>query len=126
MHEFGTTTEQLAEIAVTTRRHAGLNPSAKFREPITVEDVLASRIVSSPLHLLDCCIITDGGGAVVVTSASARAICASGRCVILGGAEALRHTEAGQARPDRHGGAPVGPARACQRAGIRTPTSTCA
>ena len=54
MHEFGTTPDQLAEIAVTIRRHASLNPSAKFRELITVDDVLSSRIVSSPLHLLDC------------------------------------------------------------------------
>ena len=69
MHEFGTRAEQLAEIAVTMRRHAGLNPAAKYRDPITVADVLASRVVSSPLHLLDCCIISDGGGAVVVTSA---------------------------------------------------------
>ncbi len=67
MHEFGTTSEQLAEIAVTMRRHAGLNPHAKYRNPITVEDVLASREISSPLHLLDCCIISDGGGAVVMT-----------------------------------------------------------
>src|SRR5205823_13576545 len=56
MHEYGTTGEQLAEIAVTMRRHAGLNPRAKYREPITVEDVLASRMISSPLHLLDCCV----------------------------------------------------------------------
>src|SRR6185503_9167639 len=70
MHEFGTTSEQLAEIAVTMRRHAGLNPQAKYREPITVEDVLASRVISSPLHLLDCCMISDGGGALVLTSAA--------------------------------------------------------
>ncbi len=69
MHEFGTTSEQLAEIAVTMRRHASMNPLAKFRDPITVEDVLTSRLVSSPLHLLDCCMISDGGGAIVVASA---------------------------------------------------------
>ena len=69
MHEYGTTSEQLAEIAVTMRLHASMNPAAKYRDPITVEDVLASRIISSPLHLLDCCIISDGGGALVITSA---------------------------------------------------------
>src|SRR5229473_137947 len=69
MHDYGTTSEQLAEIAVTMRLHASMNPAAKYREPITVEDVMASRIISSPLHLLDCCIISDGGGALVVTSA---------------------------------------------------------
>ena len=70
---FGTTSEQLAEIAVTMRHHASLNPAAKMRQPITVDDVLASRMISEPLHLLDCCIISDGGGAVVVTSRRAGA-----------------------------------------------------
>ncbi|MFZ0680273.1 MAG: hypothetical protein WAN07_21435, partial [Candidatus Binatus sp.] len=69
MHDYGTTSEQLAEIAVTMRLHASMNPAAKYRDPITVEDVLASRVISSPLHLLDCCIISDGGGALVITSA---------------------------------------------------------
>jgi len=96
MHEFGTTAEQLAEIAVTTRRHAGLNPAAKFREPITVDDVLASRIVSSPLHLLDCCIISDGGGAVVVTSAERARDLPKRPVRILGGAESLCHTSMGR------------------------------
>jgi acetyl-CoA C-acetyltransferase len=54
MHDYGTTPEQLAEIAVTMRLHASMNPVAKYRDPITVEDVLASRVISSPLHLLDC------------------------------------------------------------------------
>lgn len=68
MDTYGTTSEQLAEIAVTMRQHASLNPRAKMRNPITVNDVLDSRMISRPLHLLDCCIISDGGGAVVVTS----------------------------------------------------------
>src|SRR5947199_2911755 len=68
MHEFGTTSEQLAEIAVATRRWAQLNPRAIMRDPLTVDDVLASRMISWPLHLLDCCLVTDAGGAVVVTS----------------------------------------------------------
>src|SRR5207244_828277 len=80
MHEYGTSSAQLAEIAVTMRRHAGLNPSAKYREPITVEDVLASRMISSPLHLLDCCVISDGGGALVFSKAGeGGAVCADGR-----------------------------------------------
>jgi acetyl-CoA C-acetyltransferase len=66
MHTYGTTGAQLAEIAVACRRHAGLNPVALYRDPITVEDVRRSPMISSPLHLLDCCVITDGGGAVVV------------------------------------------------------------
>jgi acetyl-CoA C-acetyltransferase len=95
MHEFGTTPEQLAEIAVSTRRHASLNPAAKFRDLITVEDVLASRLVSSPLHLLDCCIISDGGGAVVVTSAERARDLRQPPVYVLGGSEAIRHTAAG-------------------------------
>jgi acetyl-CoA acetyltransferase len=69
MYEYGTTSEQLAEVAVSTRRWAALNPRALMREPIAVEDVLQSPMISSPLHRLDCCVMTDGGGAVVVTSA---------------------------------------------------------
>jgi acetyl-CoA C-acetyltransferase len=91
MHEYGTTSEQLAEIAVTMRRHAGLNPQAKYRDPITVEDVLASRVISSPLHLLDCCIISDGGGALVLTAVERARDLAQPPVVILGGAEAVQH-----------------------------------
>ncbi|HEY7201774.1 MAG TPA: acetyl-CoA acetyltransferase [Candidatus Dormibacteraeota bacterium] len=69
MHEYGTTSEQLAELAVATRRWATLNPKAFMRDPITVDDVLASRWIAEPLHLLDCCLVTDGGGAVVIVSA---------------------------------------------------------
>ena len=69
MHEYGTTHEQLAEIAVATRKWAAMNPKALYRDPLTVDDVLASRWVHYPFHLLDCCLVTDAGGAVVVTSA---------------------------------------------------------
>lgn len=69
MHEFGTTSEQLAAIAVACRKHASLNPSAVMHKPITVEDVVSSRMISSPLHLLDCCISSDGGCAWIVSSA---------------------------------------------------------
>jgi len=70
MAEFGTTSEQLAQIAVSTRDWAALNPRARYREPITVDDVLASPMQCSPLHLLDCCLVTDGAGAFVMTSAA--------------------------------------------------------
>jgi acetyl-CoA acetyltransferase len=69
MYEFGTTSEQLAQIAVSTRDWAALNPRARYQTPITVDDVLASPLQSSPLHLLDCCLVTDGAGAFVMTSA---------------------------------------------------------
>jgi acetyl-CoA C-acetyltransferase len=68
MHLYGTTPEQLAQVAVTFREHALANPQARMRKPITVQDVLASPLVASPLHRLDCCVVTDGGGAIVVTS----------------------------------------------------------
>lgn len=69
MHEFGTTRAQLAEIAVAARQWAALNPRAFAREPISVDDVLASRMISDPLSKLDCCLVTDGGAALVLTRA---------------------------------------------------------
>lgn len=98
MERYGTRPEELAEIAVATRRHASLNPHALLRDPITVEDVLASRVISDPLHLLDCCIITDGGGAVVVTSAERARDLAKPPVLVLGCGEAVRHQ--GSGRPD--------------------------
>jgi acetyl-CoA acetyltransferase len=75
MHEYGTTSEQLAEIAVATRAWAALNPRALHREPLTIDDVLASPWVAYPFHRLDCCLVTDAGGAVVLTTVSrARAL----------------------------------------------------
>ena len=69
MHEFGTTREQLAQVAVAARAWARLNPEAFMRDPLSVEDVLASRMVSDPLTVRDCCLVTDGGGAYVLVSA---------------------------------------------------------
>src|SRR5579885_2790236 len=96
MHEYGTTSEQLAEIAVTMRLHASMNPAAKYRDLITVEDVLASRIVSSPLHLLDCCMVSDGGGALVVTSAERARDLKKRPAYVLGAGETARHAARGQ------------------------------
>jgi len=69
MYEHGTTREQLAQVAVTARQWAALNPGALKPEPITVEEVIASPLVSDPLRRLDCCLVSNGGGAVVVTTA---------------------------------------------------------
>lgn len=96
MYEFGTTSEQLAEIAVVCRRHAGLNPRAKYRDPITIDDVLSSRMISSPLHLLDCCIISDGGGAIVLTSMERARDLPKPPVTILGHGEACMHTAMGK------------------------------
>jgi len=95
MHAYGTTSEQLAEIAVAMRHHASLNPQAKMRTPITADDVLASRMISEPLHLLDCCIISDGGGAVVVTSAERARDLPLAPVWLLGCGEAVCHQEVG-------------------------------
>ena len=69
MYRYGTTSEQLAEIAVAARKWASLNPLAAMRDPMSIEDVLASPMMSTPLHLRDCCLVSDGGGAVILTSA---------------------------------------------------------
>lgn len=69
MKQYGLTHEQLASVAVAQRKWAALNPRALMREPITVEDVLNSRLIAYPIHLLECCLVTDGGGALVIVSA---------------------------------------------------------
>jgi acetyl-CoA acetyltransferase len=68
MHQYGTTAEQMAEVAVTMRHHASLNPRAHKKELITVADVLKSRVVTSPLHVLDCALVSDGAAAFIVTT----------------------------------------------------------
>jgi acetyl-CoA acetyltransferase len=70
MHQYGTTREHLAEVAVAARQWAQLNPVAWEKKPLTVEDVLKARMVSHPLSVRDCCLVTDGGGAIVMTSAA--------------------------------------------------------
>ena len=69
MHEFGATREHLAEVAVAARKWAQLNPEAFSRDPLTIDDVLNARMVSDPLSKLDCCLVTDGGAAIVMTRA---------------------------------------------------------
>lgn len=69
MFEFGTTRRQLAEVAVAARQWAGLNPEAFMRDPLSIDDVLAARMVSDPLTVRDCCLVTDGGGAYVLVRA---------------------------------------------------------
>jgi acetyl-CoA C-acetyltransferase len=71
MHEYGTTSAQLAAIKVAASQHAQHNPRAMLPNPVTVEEVLESPMISDPLHRLDCCVISDGGGALVVVSPQA-------------------------------------------------------
>jgi acetyl-CoA acetyltransferase len=92
MHEFGTTAEQLAQVAVTARQHAVRNPKALRRDPITVDDVLTSPMVSSPLHALECSLLSNYGGAVVVTSVErAESLRKTRPVYILGMGEAYQH-----------------------------------
>ena len=69
MKQYGMTHEQLANVAVVQREWAGMNPRASYRDPITVHDVLNSRMIAYPFHLLECCLVTDGGGALILTKA---------------------------------------------------------
>jgi len=71
MHEFGSTEADFAELAVTMRKHAALHEGAQFRNPISVEDVMASRPIASPLKMLDCCPVSDGGCAFVISAEAA-------------------------------------------------------
>ena len=91
MAEFGVTSEQLAAIAVTHREHAARNPKAHMRAPITVDDVMNSRFIATPLHLLDCCLISDGGAAVVVSAADAAADLRQPRIDVLGTGQGHTH-----------------------------------
>jgi len=92
MYQYGTTSEQLAEIAVTMRAHAAHNPQAQYRDPMTVEDVLSSRLIADPLHMLDCCVISDGGAACVVTTAERAADGPQRPVRVLGAAHSITHS----------------------------------
>jgi acetyl-CoA C-acetyltransferase len=96
MAEYGTTAEQLAEIRVAAAHHAQYNEHAMYPEPVTVEDVIESRVVADPLHLLDCCVISDGGGAVIVVSEDVRSELDRECVAVLGHGEAVGHHDAGR------------------------------
>ena len=96
MHEYGTTREQLADVAVAAREWAKLNPKAFMRDDLSVEDVIGSRMVSSPLSILDCCLVTDGGGAALVTSAERARDLAKAPAYLLGAGEAHWHRNISQ------------------------------
>lgn len=96
MHEYGTTEEQMAEVAVTMRKHASLNPNAHKRDMISVSDVLKSPMITSPLKILDCALVSDGAAAAIVTSADrARDLRQKPAC-LLGQGYGLRHSYIGE------------------------------
>ena len=118
MHQYGTTHEQLAEIAVATRKWAMLNPKAMMREPLSIDDVLSSRWVSYPFHLLDCCLVTDAGGAVVVTSAERARDCKKKPVWVLGSGEATTHMSLANMPDLTTSPAAISGPRAFQMAGV--------
>ncbi len=96
MHEYGTTRDDLAEIAVAARKWAQLNPEAWKRDPLSREDVLSARMISDPLSVLDCCLVTDGGGAVIMVRADRALDFPQKPAFFLGGATALSHRSIAQ------------------------------
>jgi acetyl-CoA C-acetyltransferase len=96
MYEFGTTSEQLAWVKVAASQHAQHNPHALLRKVVTVEEVVNSRLLSDPLHLLDTCVVTDSGGAIVMASPEVARDLGRTRVKILGHGEAAKHTNNGK------------------------------
>ena len=92
MHEYGTTLEQLAEVAVPARATPAPNPDAMFRDPITVDDVLAAPMIADPFTKLHCCIRSDGGGAVLLPAEEYVRDCAKAPVWVLGTGERVSHT----------------------------------
>jgi acetyl-CoA acetyltransferase len=92
MHEYGTSIDQLAEIAVSSRYNAGFNPDAYYRDPITIDDVNGAPMIADPLTKLHCCIRSDGGGAVVLTSEERARDLPHAPVWVLGTGEAVSHT----------------------------------
>lgn len=99
MHEFGTTPEQLAEVAVAAREWALLNPASGQTDPLSVDDVLGSPMISSPLHRYDCCLVSDAGSAIVVTSPERAADLCEDPIYVWGAAEGHRNRNV-SAMPD--------------------------
>lgn len=95
MYEFGTTSEQLAWIKVAASEHAQHNPNAMLKNVVTVDEVLASPMMADPLHRLDCCVVSDGGGALVVVAPDIAAELKQPKVRVLGAGEAIKHTNAG-------------------------------
>jgi acetyl-CoA C-acetyltransferase len=117
MYEFGTTSEQLAEVKVAASLHAAHNPHAFLRKVMTVEDVVNSPLVADPLHRGDCCVVTDGGGAVVVVSPEVARSLPRRSVKLLGHGEAPRHSDGGRVDVTISGAAYAAP-RAFAEAGV--------
>jgi len=119
MAEFGTTQEQFASIAVACRAHAARNPAAQMRDLISVEDVLESRMIADPLHLLDCSLVSDGGAAIVLTSAERAADMKHAPIYLLGAGEGHSHEHISAARNLTTSAAKEAGQRAFEMSGMR-------
>jgi acetyl-CoA acetyltransferase len=119
MAEFGTTQEQFAAIAVACRAHAARNPAAQMRDLISVEDVLESRMIADPLHLLDCSLVSDGGAAIVLTSAERAADMQHAPIYLLGAGEGHSHEHISAARNLTTSAAKEAGQRAFEMSGMR-------
>ena len=117
MYEYGTTSEQLAEIKVAASLHAQYNPHAMLRDVVTVDDVVSSPLVADPLHRLDCCVVTDGGGAIVVVSPEVAATLDRTCVKLLGQGEATKNGAGGRTDLTYTGAVWSGPA-AFEEAGV--------
>ncbi len=118
MHQYGTTSAQLAWIKVAASHHAQHNPHALLREVVTVDEVVGSPLIADPLHRLDCCVITDGGGAIVVTRPEVAKRLARPTVRVLGAGEAVKHQRGGKIDLTYTGAVWSGPA-AFAEAGVR-------
>lgn len=118
MHEYGTTIEQLAEVAVSARFNAGPNPEAYYREPITVDDVLAGPMIADPFTKLQCCIRSDGGAAIVLAAEDRVADTATTPVWVLGTGEHTSHISMSQWEDFTVGPAVVSGRLAFERAGL--------
>jgi len=117
MHEYGTTSAQMAWVRVAASHHAQHNPNAVFRDVVTVDDVLASPIIADPLHRLDCCVISDGGGALVVVAPEIARSLKRPQIRVIGCGETLSTQGAGYADLTRTG-ATVSGGRAFAESGV--------
>lgn len=118
MHLYGTTRRQLAEVAVAARQWAGLNPEAALREPLSIEEVLAARMVSDPLSVRDCCLFNDGAAAIVMVRADRAKDCAKAPIAVLGAAHAVTHREISSMPDLTVTGAALSGAQAYAQAGV--------
>ncbi len=117
MHQYGTTSEQLAWIKVAASHHAQYNPHARLKNVVTVEEVIASPIVADPLHRLDCCVITDGGGAIIVARPEIAKSLKRPLIRVKGAGETIKHQAAGSIDLTYSGAAWSG-AQAFEEAGV--------